>query len=132
MNHITEKPKIVHGEAEENHKMAEFSFLVDLKTPIVKTSVDLKLLHSKICLRNNQKEQVPKIFFLVFTEFTERFGLIFVGDNNVKTEEKKKEVVDALHFGRHGSSKMLAKSNIIWWSEMRKYIEETAVTAQLA
>ena len=132
MNHIIEKPKIENGEAEENHKKAELNFLVDLKTPIVKFSVGLKLLHSKICFRNNQKEQAPKNFFSVFTELTEQFDLIFAGDKIVKTEEMKKEVVDALHFGHPGSSKMLAKSNIFWWSEMRKYIEEFAVHAQLA
>ena len=37
--------------------------------------------------------------------------------------ELKKQVVDAVHFGHSGPTKMLVKSNTFWWSGLRKDIE---------
>ena len=105
-----EKPRKI-AEAEENPKKAELNFMVDVKTLIHKTSVDPKLLHLKICLRNNRKERAPENFSPVLSKVIERLGL-FTGDKIVIPEELKKQVVEALHFGHPGSTKMLAESNI--------------------
>ena len=86
VNHMIEKPKTV----EENLMEPEFNFMVALKFLVCKTSVDPKLLQLKICLRNNQREQTPKELSPVLTELTNRFGLLFVGDNIVITEKLEK------------------------------------------
>ena len=92
--------------------------MMDKKTLIRKISVDPKLLQMKTCIRNNQKKRAPlppsEETSPVFTKLTERFGLLFAADKIVIPDELKKRVVDALYFGRPGSTKMLAESNIFW------------------
>ena len=89
MNHRIEKPKIENAESEENLKKAEFNSTVDIKILIEKTLIDPKVLHMRIRQRNNQKEQASEENYLVFTEITERFGLLFAGKKIVKSEELK-------------------------------------------
>ena len=114
VNHKIEKTKIVFAEGEENLKEAEFSFTVDLKAWIHKTSVEPKLLQVRICQRNNKQKRAPKEISPVFSQLTERFGLLFPGDKIVWPEELKKQMVEALHFGHPGLAKILAESNIFW------------------
>ena len=60
VSHLFENPKTKNIEAEGNLKEAEFDFKIDLKNVIPRTSVDLKLSHPKICVRNQQKERAPE------------------------------------------------------------------------
>ena len=115
---MIEKSKIVKAEAEENLEKAEFNRMVNLKIPIHKTPVDPNLLQLKVCLRSNQKEQGPEEFSTVFTELTERFGLLFVSDKIVASEELRTQVEDAPHFEHNGSTKILAEGNIFCWAGM--------------
>ena len=73
-------------------------------------------------------ERAREDFSPVFSEITERFGLLFAGDRIVVPEKLKKQVVDALHFGHPGSTKMPAESNIFWWSGMNENIENKCST----
>ena len=94
-----------------------------------KHSIDPKLLKLKNCLQNNQKERAPKELSPVVTK---QFGLLFAGEKIVTGEELRKKVVDPLHFGHPGPSKMLAEGNIFSRAGMRKNMEEKAVHAQSA
>ena len=111
INHVIKKhhKKTKSTEAEQNFEKAEFIFMTDLKTLIHKTSVDPKLLQLKICVRNKHKERALEEFSLVFSEITERFGLLFAEDRIVVPEELKRPVLDALRFRQPGSTKMVAK-----------------------
>ena len=119
VNRVTEKPILKNAEADESLKKADFNLMFDLKTLIHTTWVYLKLLHLKICVRKKLKERAPEKFSPVFNEITKRFGLKFAGDKSVIPEERKKEVVDALHLGQPSSKKRLPRSNIFWWSGMK-------------
>ena len=112
MNHVIQLPENLNTEAEENPKKVEFIFMVASRTVIHKNSVDPKWLQLKICQRNNQRERAPEEFSPVSIKLTERFCLQFAGDKIVIPEELQKQVVDALHFGHPGSTKMLAESNV--------------------
>ena len=68
-------------EAVENLKKAEFNFMLDSKTLIYETSVDLKLLQ--------QKKQPPEEISPGFNELSERFGMLLAGDKIVIPEELK-------------------------------------------
>ena len=81
INHVIDIPKTKSAEAAENFKKAEFNFMIDLKTLKHKTSVDPKLLQLKICVRNKQKDRAPEEFSSVFSEITERFGVIRRGQD---------------------------------------------------
>ena len=65
--------------------------MIDLKVSTHKSSVDPKLLQSKICVRNKQKDWAPEDFSPVFSEIAERFGLLFAGDRIVVPEKKWKD-----------------------------------------
>ena len=132
VNHVIEKPKTKNAEAKEKLEKAEFNFMIYLKTLIHKTSVDPKLLTLKLCVRNKQKERAPEQFCPVFSKIPERFGLLFAGDRIVVPEESKRPVVDALDFGHLGSRKMLAESNINWWSGMKENIKKNSAHARHA
>ena len=57
--------------------------MIFLQTLIHKTSVDSKMLQLMICVRNNQKDKTHEEFISVFSEITERFGLLFAKDRIV-------------------------------------------------
>ena len=121
VNHVIENPRTKNAESGENHKKAEFNFMVDSKTSTHKASVDPKSSELKICLRNNQRERDSEEFSSVFSGLTERFGLLFVSDEIFISEKLKKQLL--LHFGHPGSAKMLAERNIFWLPGMKKDIE---------
>ena len=128
INHVINKPKTKSAEAEENLKKAEFNFMIDLRTLINKISVEPKLIQLKISARNNQKDSAPEDFASVFSENTELFGLLFAGDRIVIPHELQRPVLDALHFGWPGSTKMLADSRIFWWPGLKKDIQNRCST----
>ena len=99
-----------NAEAEESLKKPGFKYMTNMET-----LVGPNLLQLKICVRDKQKERTPKESFLVFSEITKRFGLLFAGNRIVVPEELKIQVVDELQFGHPGSTKMLAEICIIWW-----------------
>ena len=125
---MIDKPKTKNTEAEENLKKAEFNCMIDSETLIEKTSVDAKSLQLKICVRNKYKNRAPEEFSPVYSEFNERSGLLFAQDKIVIPDELKRSTVD-VHFGHPGSGKMLAESNIFWWSGMKKDIENKCSTS---
>ena len=65
---MIDKGKTKSAEAEENLEGVEFNFMIDLKTLIQKTSVDLKFLQLIICVCNKQKDRAPKAFSTVLSQ----------------------------------------------------------------
>ena len=61
VNHLIEKLKTKNPETKKNLFKAKFMFMVEIKSPIHKTSVDPKMQPMKICVRNNRKKETPKI-----------------------------------------------------------------------
>ena len=126
--HVTEKPKTKNTRAEDKLRKADFNFVVDLKTLIHKILVDLKLLQLKICLRKSQKKRPPQKILPFSMTLANDLVFYFAVVKYVMIEELKKQVVEALHVGHPGSSKMLADSNILWWSRKKKKIENKGST----
>ena len=109
-------------------KKNEFDFMIELKVLIHKTSVDLKLLHLKIWVKNQQKKRDPEEISPLFDKITEVVGLLFAGEKILITKKLNKEKVDALHFGHPGSTIMLTEGNLFRWSGVRKDIENKCST----
>ena len=99
VNHVIGKPKTKNAEAEKSVKKAEVNFMVDITTLRHKTSVDPKLVQTKIRVGNNQNERTSEENSPVFSELTKHFGFLFARDKNVNTEELMKQLVDALTSG---------------------------------
>ena len=81
-------------------------------------SADPKILQFKICFATAKKNALPKNF-PVCNELTESFGL-HLQVKVVISGSMMKQVVDALNFSNPGSRKMLADSNIVWRTGMRR------------
>ena len=61
-------------------------------------------------MQNKQKDGSLEEFSPVFGKITKRLGLLSAGDRTVIPEEWKGPVLDGLHFGHPGSTKLLAES----------------------
>ena len=86
--------------------------MIDLKTPIHKTSANPRVLNLEIGLRQSKKNRATGKFHPVSSEFTKHFCSFFLCDKIRIPEELKKQVVEGLHFGISSTTKMLAKSSI--------------------
>ena len=116
INDVIDKAETRSAEDKKDLKKAKFNFMIDLKALKHKTSVDLKLLQLKVCVRNKQKDRAPEKYSPVFSKFVVQFDLLFAGDGIAIPHELKRPVVDALHFGHPGSTKMPAENSIFRWS----------------
>ena len=54
--------------------------------------------------------------------------MFFFSDEIVVSDDLKRQMVDVLSFSHPGSQKKLAKSDLIWWSGMRKDIDDKSNT----
>ena len=74
INHIvgrlTENKKMI----EENIKKAEFNFMLDLKTLILKTAIDPELTPVRASIRREERDTAPEGYRPVFDKLSIRWG----------------------------------------------------------
>ena len=117
---ITENKKLT----EENIKKAEFNFMLDLKTLISKTAIDPEMTRVRASMRREEKDTAPEGYRPVFDKLSIRWGLVFVDDQIAVPIDLRRKLIEILHFGHSGTTKMLSDAKIFWWPEMRKDIEQ--------
>ena len=88
---------------EEANKKAEMDFMLDLKNSIAKSTTDAELNRVKLA---------------------SKWGLTFLNDKIVIPTELRKKLLDTLHFGHAGTTKMIAGAKFFWWLNINKDIEE--------
>ena len=77
-----------------------------------------------ICVHKNQKDCGFSEKNPVSYDKSKGFCFIFAGyRSNIQKKFQKKEVADTRHFGHSGSTKMMAESSFLWWSRLRKDIQ---------
>ena len=84
--------------------------MMDLKTLISKTAIDLDLTRVRNSMRREGRETIPDSYRAVFDELSIRWGLIFVDDQIVIPIDLRRRVVDILHFGHSGFTKMTSEA----------------------
>ena len=109
---------------EDAIKKAEFTFMLDLKTLIAKSSTDAELNRVRDAMRRGEKNTAPEPYRPVFEKVSNKWGLTFYEDRMIISTELRKKLIDTLHFGHAGSTKMLAESKIFRWPNMCKEIED--------
>ena len=68
--------------------------MIDLKTLMHKTSVDLKLMQlEKMRPKKKEKSKAPELLFPVFREITSRITLLFIGESTVVPVKLKRLVL---------------------------------------
>ena len=120
MGRLTENKKMT----EENIKKAEFNFMLDLKTLIYKTAIDPETTRVRTSMRREEKDTAPERYRAVFDKLSVRWGLVFVDDQIAVPIDLRRRLIEILHFGHSGITKMLSDAKIFWWPEMRKDIEQ--------
>ena len=108
---------------EEVIKKAEFNFMLDLKILIAKSITDAELNRVRDAMRRTERNTAPEPYRPVFEKLSNKWGLTFNEDRIIVPTELRKKLLDTLHFGHAGSTKMLAESKIFWWPNMCREIE---------
>ena len=116
-NHIVGKLTGNKKITEEHIKKAEFEFMMDLKTVIAKTAIDPELTRVRNSMRREDRETIPDGYRTVFDKLSIRWGLVFVDDQIVVPIDLRRKLIDIIHFGHSGITKMNAGAKIFWWPE---------------
>ena len=111
---------------EDTIKKAEFEFMMDLKTLIARTAIDPELTKVRISMRREDREATPEGYKPVFEKLSIRWGFIFMDDQIVVPVDFRKRLLDILHFGHAGLTKMTAEAKIFWWPNITRNIENKA------
>ena len=120
MGKLTDNKKLT----EDNIKKAEFNFMMDLKTLISKTAIDPEMTSVRTSMRREEKETAPEGYRPAFDKLSIRWGLVFVDDQIAVPVDLRRRLIEILHFGHAGTTKMLSHAKILWWPEKRKDIEQ--------
>ena len=124
INQVIEKVTGNQKNTEETIKKAEFNFMLDLKTLIAKSSTDAELNRVRDAMRRDDRDTAPEHNRTNFDKLNNEWGLTFNYDRIVVPTELRKKLLDTLHFGHAGATKMTAEAKIFWWPNMQKEIEE--------
>ena len=108
---------------DENIKKAEFELMMDLKTLILETATDPELTHVRNSIRREDREITPDGYKSVFDKLSIRWGLVFVDDQIVVPIDPRRRLLDILHFGHAGMTKMETEAKIFWWPTKKSDIE---------
>ena len=117
---VTEGKKVT----EETIKKAEMDFMLDLKSLIAKSATDAELNRVKLALTREDRSMAPEHYRQQFENISTRWGLTFVNDKIIVPTELRKKLLNTLHFGHAGTTKMRAEAKIFWWPNITKDIEE--------
>ena len=113
INHIIGKLTTNKKATEDHIKRAEFEFMMDLKTLISKTKIDPELTRVRNSKRREDRETIPDVYRAVIDKLSIGWGLIFVGDQIVIPVDLRRRLLDSLHFGHAGITKMTSEAKII-------------------
>ena len=100
--------------------------MMDLKTLISKTATDPELTHVRNSMRREDREITPDGYKPVFDKLSIRWGLVFVDDQIVIPIDLRRRLLDILHFGHAGMTKMETEAKIFWWPTKKSDIEMKA------
>ena len=123
INHIVGKLTANKNTTEEQINKAEFDFMMDLKTMIAKTAIDPELTRVRTSMRREDRETIPEGYRTVFDKVSIRWGLVFVDDQIVLPIDLRRRLLEILHFGHSGITKMMSEAKKFWWPDMKKDIE---------
>ena len=77
-------------------------------------------------MRRGEKNTAPDQYRTTFEKLNNKSGLTFNDDRIIVPTELRKKLLDTLHFGHAGATKMTAEAKIFWWPNMQKEIEDKA------
>ena len=112
INHIVGKLTANKKVTEDHIKKAEFDFMMGLKTMIAKTAIDPELTRVRTSMRREDRETFPDEYRTVFDKLSIRWGLVFVDDQILIPIDPRRRLLEILHFGHSGITKMMSEAKI--------------------
>ena len=109
---------------EKTIEKAEFDFMLDLKTLMEKSITDAELNRVRNAMRRNEKNTAPEAYRTTFEKLSNKWGVTFNDDRIIVPTELRKKLLETLHFGHAGYTKMAAEAKIFWWPNMQEEIKE--------
>ena len=107
----------------ETIKKTEMDFMLDLKSLIAKSATDAES-RIKLALTREDRSMAPEQYRQHFENISTRWGLKFVNDKIIIPTELRKKLLETLHFGHAGTTKMTTEAKIFWWPNINKDIED--------
>ena len=93
--------------------------MLDLKTLIAKSSTDAELNRVRDAMRRGDKNTAPDQYRTIFEKLNNKWGLTINDDRIVVPTELRKKLLDTLHFGHSGATKMRAEAKIFLWPKQK-------------
>ena len=124
-NQVLEK-MVGHKHATDDAiKKAEFNSMLDLKTLIKKSATDADSNRVRDAMRRAEKtETTPEYYRPAFENLSNKLGLTFNEGRIIVPTELRRMVLDTLHFGHAGATKVTAKAKVFWWPNKSQEVEE--------
>ena len=87
-------------------------------------AIDPEMTRVRASLRREERDTTPEGYRPVPTSYLFGGILVFVDDQIAVPINLRRRLIDIVHFGHSGTTKMLSDTKIFWWSEMRKDIKQ--------
>ena len=118
MNHIVGKLSGDKKRTEEAVEKTEIEFMLDLKSLISRTAIDSELTKVRASMRRQGRTTTSDGYRPEFDKLSIRWGLVFMDDQIVVPVDLRSRLLDILHFGHAGMTKMITevKSSGGWTS----------------
>ena len=84
--------------------------MLDLKTMISKTSTDPELNRVRAAIRKESRDHMQERFRAAYERISQRWGLMFNDDQIIVPADLRKKLLQTLHFGHAGNTKMTAEA----------------------
>ena len=98
--------------------------MLDLKSLTAKSATDAELNRVKIALNRDDRSMAPEDYRQQFENISTRWGLTFVNNKIIVPTELRRKLMDTLHFGHSGTTKITAEAKIFRWPNIKKDIED--------
>ena len=85
------------------------NFTLDIKNLIAKSATDAELNRVKLALSREDRSMVPEHYLPHIEDKSAKWGLTFSNDRIIVPTEPRKKLLDTLHFGHAGTTKMTAE-----------------------
>ena len=123
INHIVGKLSGNKKVTKNTIKKAELEFMLDLKKLISETAIDPELTRVRESMSRKDRDTTPDGYRTVFDKLSIRWGLVFMDDQIVVPVDLRRRLLDILHFGHAGMTKMTAEAKFFWWPDINRDIE---------
>ena len=98
--------------------------MLDLKRLIAKSPTDVELNRINLALNREDCSLAPGHYRQQFENISTRWGLTFLNHKNIVPTKLRMKLLDTLHFGHAGITKMTAEATIDCWLNINKDIED--------